>query len=85
MLALTPREKEIVQLIVNEFSSSEIAGQLELSVRTVDTHRKTIYRKTHTQNLVGLMKYAIREGYVPGYTHAPAADFPKMHTLQYAG
>jgi DNA-binding CsgD family transcriptional regulator len=61
---LTPREKEILLLVVKEFSSSEIANKLQLSVRTVETHRKNIVRKTSSQNLIGLIKYAIRAGLV---------------------
>ncbi len=86
MLApLTPREKEIVQLIVNEFSSTQIAAQFELSVRTVETHRKNIYRKTHTQNLVGLMKYAIREGYLQEYTYIVPKVETSIRVLQEVG
>jgi len=72
--SLTPREHEILALIVMEFSSCEIARQLELSVRTVETHRKNIYRKTQTSNLVGLIKYSIRMGLVEGFYFAPAAS-----------
>lgn len=86
MLApLTPREKEIVQLIVNEFSSTQIAARFELSVRTVETHRKNIYRKTHTQNLIGLMKYAIREGYLQEYTYYAPQVPRQIRALQNVG
>ncbi|MBI4931641.1 MAG: response regulator transcription factor [Bacteroidetes bacterium] len=56
---LTPREKEIIQLIAKEFSNSQIAEALFISERTVETHRKNIFRKTNTKSLVGLIKYAI--------------------------
>jgi DNA-binding NarL/FixJ family response regulator len=56
---LTEREIEIVKNIAQEFSNSEIAAKLAISERTVETHRKNIYRKTNTKTIVGLMKYAL--------------------------
>lgn len=58
--SLTDRELEILQLIVQEFSSEEIAGQLFISRRTVDTHRKHILKKTASKTIVGLIKFAFR-------------------------
>lgn len=58
---LTNRELEIIKLIEKEFSNKQIAEQLFISERTVETHRKNIFRKTGTQNIVGLIKYAYRE------------------------
>jgi DNA-binding NarL/FixJ family response regulator len=55
---LTDRELQIVKLIVQEFSNKQIAGQLFISERTVETHRKNIFRKTETNNIVGLIKFA---------------------------
>lgn len=57
---LTDRELEILQLIVQEFSSEEIAEQLFISKRTVDTHRKHILKKTKSKTIVGLIKFAFR-------------------------
>ncbi|MEO9806570.1 MAG: response regulator transcription factor [Reichenbachiella sp.] len=57
---LTDRELEILQLIVQEFSSEEIANQLFISRRTVDTHRKHILKKTASKTIVGLIKFAFR-------------------------
>lgn len=56
---LTPREIEIVKLIMEELSSEEIAEKLFISKRTVDTHRKNILQKTNTRTIVGLLKFAI--------------------------
>jgi DNA-binding NarL/FixJ family response regulator len=56
---LTEREIEIVKLIAQEFSNAEIANKLCISERTVETHRKNIYRKTNTKTIVGLIKYAV--------------------------
>ena len=56
---LSDRESEILKLIVREYSTKQIAEELFISDRTVETHRKNIYRKTNTTNIVGLIKYAI--------------------------
>lgn len=55
---LTAREIEIVQLIEKEFSNKKIADTLFLSERTIETHRKNIFRKTQTNSVIGLIKYA---------------------------
>jgi DNA-binding NarL/FixJ family response regulator len=55
---LTAREIEIVQLIEKELSNKQIAEQLFLSERTIETHRKNIFRKTNTSSVIGLVKYA---------------------------
>lgn len=62
--SLTPREKEILELIVQEYTSKEIADKLHISKQTVDSHRIHIMQKTDCKTLVGLMKYAILSGYV---------------------
>jgi two-component system nitrate/nitrite response regulator NarL len=56
---LTDREKEILLLISKEFSNAQIADKLFISERTVETHRKNIFRKTNTKGLIGLMRYAM--------------------------
>ena len=55
---LTERELEIIKLIAEENSSKQIADKLFISERTVETHRKNIFRKTETNTIVGLMKFA---------------------------
>jgi DNA-binding CsgD family transcriptional regulator len=55
---LTEREREILNLIAKEHSNKQIAEKLFISERTVETHRKNIFRKTSTSSLVGLIKYA---------------------------
>lgn len=55
---LTNREKEIIHLIEKENSNKQIADQLFISERTVETHRKNIFRKTGTNSVLGLIKYA---------------------------
>jgi two-component system response regulator NreC len=61
---LTKRELEILQLICKEFSNSEIAEKLFLSVGTVETHRKRIISKLGVNNTVGLVKFAVRHGLI---------------------
>lgn len=55
---LTEREREILKLISREYTNRDIAEELFISERTVETHRKNIFRKTGTNNMVGLIKYA---------------------------
>jgi len=55
---LTDREREILKLIAKEYTNKQMAEELFISERTVETHRKNIFRKTGTNNLVGLIKFA---------------------------
>ena len=55
---LTDREIEIIRMIEREYSNKQIAHLLFISERTIETHRKNIFRKTNTQTVVGLLKYA---------------------------
>jgi DNA-binding NarL/FixJ family response regulator len=61
---LTDRELQIIKLIVQECSNKQIAEQLFISERTVETHRKNIFRKTETKNIVGLIKYVYNNNLV---------------------
>ena len=55
---LTDREIEIIRLIEREYNNRQIAEALFISERTVETHRKNIFRKTNTNSVIGLVKYA---------------------------
>lgn len=59
-MPLSPREIEIVRLLGLGKSSKEIANELFISVRTVETHRRTINRKLEINSVAGLVRYAIR-------------------------
>lgn len=59
---LTKREKEILTLIAQEFSNPEIAKELFISIRTVDTHRRNLLDKLQVKNTAGLVKSAIKMG-----------------------
>jgi len=56
---LNAREKEVLQLLYEEYSSKEIADHLFLSERTVEFYRQSLIKKTGAKNIVGLIKYAI--------------------------
>lgn len=55
---LTTRELEIVKLIDKEYTNAQIADQLFISERTVETHRKNIFRKSETKSVLGLINWA---------------------------
>lgn len=59
---LSPREREVLQLIAEGRTSAEIAERLYVSVATVDTHRRNIARKLDRHSVAELTKYAIRAG-----------------------
>lgn len=59
---LTEREKEILQLIVQEKTTKEIAEQLCLSEKTIETHRASIMLKLEVKNIAGMVKKAIMQG-----------------------
>jgi two-component system response regulator NreC len=59
---LTPREREILQLIAEGKNTKEIARYLFISVKTVETHRRHIKKKLKVQSVAELTKIAIREG-----------------------
>jgi DNA-binding NarL/FixJ family response regulator len=61
---LTPREREIVQLLAEARSNKEVAATLGISVKTVETHRASIMRKLGITSIVDLVHYAIRNGLV---------------------
>jgi DNA-binding NarL/FixJ family response regulator len=62
--ALTPRERETVQLIAEGKSNKEIAELFRISVKTVETHRAAIMRKLHLESFAALVRYAIKNGIV---------------------
>lgn len=61
---LTDREKEVLQLICEEYTNQEIADKLHISVRTVDAHRRNLMQKTGARNAVGLVRFAIENGLI---------------------
>lgn len=61
---LTQKEIDIMRLICDDCSTKEIAGLIKRSLKTVDHHRANIYKKTGTNSLVGLFRWAILNGHV---------------------
>src|SRR5262245_13532109 len=61
---LTPREREVLQLVAEGQTTKEIATVLGLSVKTAETHRTKIMRKLEIHETAGLVRYAIRHGLV---------------------
>jgi len=59
---LSPREREVLQLMAEGCATKEIADKISVSVKTVETHRKQIMDKLNIHNIAQLTKYAIREG-----------------------
>ena len=59
-LPLTKKEIEIIKLIYQEKSSREIAEKLERSVRTIENHRNDIMQKLGCKNVVGIVKYVLK-------------------------
>ena len=62
--SLTPREREILQLVVEGKSSAEIAAALVLSPKTVDTYRSRLMQKLGLPDLPALVKFAIQHGLI---------------------
>jgi DNA-binding NarL/FixJ family response regulator len=61
---LTTREREVVQLLAEGNCSKEVAAQLNLSVKTVETHRTNVMHKLNVHSVAGLVLYAVRNSIV---------------------
>jgi DNA-binding NarL/FixJ family response regulator len=62
--SLTPRQREILQLVAEGKSTKDVARLLDLSVKTVEAHRSQIMGRLEIHDLAGLVRYAIRTGLV---------------------
>jgi len=62
--SLTPREREVMRLVVEGLSNKEVAGALAISVKTAEHHRGSLMRKLGLQNSVELVRYASRLGLI---------------------
>ena len=63
-LTFTDRELEVIQLVCREFSNKEIADQLHLSQRTIESHRVRIMERMNVKSVAGLVAYAYSKGLV---------------------
>jgi DNA-binding NarL/FixJ family response regulator len=61
---LTPRQREVLQLVAEGLSTKEIARRLDLGVKTVETHRTELMQRLGIHGVAGLVRYAIRAGIV---------------------
>ncbi len=59
-IPLSKRETQVLKLIVDEYSNQEIADELFISIRTVETHKRNLIEKLEVKNTTGLVKYAIK-------------------------
>jgi DNA-binding NarL/FixJ family response regulator len=64
LAALTPRQREILQLVAEGHTSKDIAQRLGLSYRTVETHRNQLMKRLGVADLAGLVRFAVRAGLV---------------------
>jgi len=63
-VTLSERETEIVNFIALEYTTTDIAAQLGISVNTVENHRKSIFQKLDVKNVAGMMREVARLGYL---------------------
>ena len=61
---LTPRERQVLQLISEGHTTKEVASVLGISAKTADTHRTSIMRKLDVHETAGLVRYAVRSGLI---------------------
>ena len=64
MDALTPRQREILQMVAEGKSTKQIAFELNVSVKTVETHRAALMERLGIHDLAGLVLYAVRHGVI---------------------
>lgn len=64
LAALTPREREVLQLAAEGLGTTELAEKLFISPRTAETHRSNLMQKLGLQNQTDLVRYAIRKGLI---------------------
>ncbi len=62
---LTPRQREVLQLVAEGKTNAEIAARLKISPRTVENHRAALVQRLGLQNHTELIRYAIRHGLIP--------------------
>jgi DNA-binding NarL/FixJ family response regulator len=65
LAALTPRQREVLQLVAEGHTSKDIAQRLGLSYRTVETHRNQLMKRLGIHDVSGLVRFAVRVGLMP--------------------
>jgi DNA-binding NarL/FixJ family response regulator len=61
---VTDRETEVLRLVAQGYSNKEIAGQLELSVKTIEVHKANAMRKLGLHGRIELLRYALHQGWL---------------------
>lgn len=61
VLIITEREKEIINLVIQEFSGKEIATHLGISIKTVETHKRNLVQKINSKSFMGVITYALEK------------------------
>ncbi len=79
--ALTPRERELVQLLSEGYSTQDIADRLHVSIKTVATHREHVMHKLHLGSVAALTRYALREGLSTLDTPCGATPRPRRRAV----
>lgn len=64
-VSLSKREEEVLNLIVDEYTTNEIADKLFVSTETIRTHRKNLLEKFKARNVAGLVRRAFQHQFVP--------------------
>jgi len=64
---LTSRQREVLQLVAEGHSTKEIARRLDLSIKTVDTHRSQLMKQLDIHEVAGLVRYAMRMGLISAH------------------
>jgi DNA-binding NarL/FixJ family response regulator len=68
---LTSREAEVLQLVAEGLANKQIAGELGISIKTVEKHRQQAMNKLNIHDIAGLTRYAVSKGWVEGGAPAP--------------
>jgi len=71
---LTPRELEVLQLIAEGYANKQIAGELFISIKTVEKHRQQLMNKLDIHDVAGLTRYAIAKGVIETSKGIPRPD-----------
>jgi DNA-binding NarL/FixJ family response regulator len=75
-IVLTSREAEVLQLIAEGLPNKQIAGELGISIKTVEKHRQQVMNKLNIHDVAGLTRYAISKGVVERAVPAPIVSAP---------
>lgn len=70
---LTSRETEVLQLVAEGYANKQIAGELKISIKTVEKHRQHVMDKLDVHETAGLTRYAMSQGIVENHLRSPIA------------